>query len=84
MNVISHSLAARSIALLCTFGAAALAGPAATSRYYGRWTVNKNKPVSTAKGRTYQTIDIAPCSNDFCNVSVGDNGHCGAAQCKSS
>ena len=78
MNVVSHSLAALSIALVGTFGAAALAAPNATSPYYGRWTVNENQPVFTAKGRTYQTIDIAPCGNDFCGVSVGDKGQCGA------
>ena len=26
----------------------------------------------------YKTIDVAPCGSDFCGVSVGDNGACGA------
>lgn len=78
MKSLSHSLAALSIALLGTSGIAAVAAPAATSPYYGRWTVNEAKPLFTAKGRIYKTIDIAPCGNDFCGVSVADNGQCGA------
>ena len=78
MKALSHSLAALSIALVGSFGAAALAAPAATSPYYGRWTVDEVKPMFTVKGRTYKTIDIAPCGNDFCGVSVGDKGQCGA------
>ena len=77
MTALSHSLAALSIALVGSFGASALAAPAATSPYYGRWTVNEDKPVFTAKGRTYKVIDIAPCGKDFCGVSVGDRGQCG-------
>ena len=54
------------------------AGAAApSSPYFGRWTVNEAKPVFTAKGRMYKTIDIAPCGKDFCGVSVGDKGQCG-------
>lgn len=56
---------------------AAIAGPAATSPYYGRWTVSEDRPVFTARGRHYKTIDIAPCGNDFCGVSVNDKGVCG-------
>lgn len=44
----------------------------------GRWTVNEDKPVFTAKGRLYQTVDIAPCGKDLCGVSVGNGGQCAA------
>lgn len=47
-------------------------------RYYGRWTVADDQPVFSTRGREYKTIDIAPCSKDFCGVSVGDDGRCGA------
>jgi hypothetical protein len=45
--------------------------------YFGRWTVSDDKPVFTAKGMLYKTVDIAPCGNDFCGVSVDDKDHCG-------
>jgi hypothetical protein len=51
--------------------------PGATSPYYGRWTVDEARPVFTARGRLYKTIDVAPCGRDFCGVSVGDAGACG-------
>ena len=73
MKALFHSIAALSIGLFVAAPAVA-AGP---SPYYGRWTVNDTKPVFTAKGRMYQTIDIAPCGKDFCGVSVGDKGTCG-------
>ena len=72
MKALFHSIAALSIGL-----AAGPALAAAPSPYYGRWTVNEAKPVFTAKGRMYQTIDIAPCGKDFCGVSVGAKGQCG-------
>ena len=56
--------------------APATAGPAA-SLYDGRWTVSEDKPVFTARGRLYKTIDVAPCGRDFCGVSVDDSGKCG-------
>ena len=56
--------------------APAAAGPPA-SLYDGRWTVSEDKPVFTARGRMYKTIDIAPCGRDFCGVSVDDGGKCG-------
>ncbi len=56
----------------------AAVGPAKTSPLYGRWIVSDEKPVFTARGRMYKTIDIAPCGNDFCGVSVADTGKCGA------
>jgi hypothetical protein len=52
--------------------------PTNSSPYYGRWTVSEERPVYTARGRVYKTIDIAPCGRDFCGVSVADNGACGA------
>lgn len=65
--------------------ALALAGPAplaanapgSATPYYGRWTVSEDRPVFTAKGKLYKTIDIAPCGKDFCGVSVADTGKCG-------
>lgn len=50
---------------------------AATDEYYGRWTVSDKKPAYSSKGILYKTIDIAPCGNDFCGVSVGDDNACG-------
>ena len=73
MKALFHSIAALSIGLFSSIPALA----AGTSPYYGRWTVNEDKPVWTAKGRMYRTIDIAPCGRDFCGVSVGDKGQCG-------
>jgi hypothetical protein len=71
------------LALCCC--TAALAGSApvagvspASSPYYGRWTVDDESPVFTARGRLYKTIDVAPCGRDFCGVSVDDAGTCGA------
>ena len=58
-------------------GQPAGAGAARTSPYYGRWTVAEERPVFTARGRMYKTIDIAPCGRDFCGVSVDDAGRCG-------
>jgi hypothetical protein len=48
------------------------------SPYYGRWTVSGEKEVFSSRGKLYRTIDIAPCGNDFCGVSVAANGACGA------
>ena len=73
MKALFHSIAALSIGLFAAIPAAA----APTSPYYGRWTVNEDKPVFTAKGRMFRTIDIAPCGRDFCGVSVGEKGQCG-------
>lgn len=81
MTVLSQSRARLSIAAL---GAAMLAsaGPASAgataSLYNGRWTVDEENSVFTARGRAYKTIDVAPCGRDFCGVSVDDSGKCGA------
>lgn len=50
---------------------------AATDQYYGRWTVSDKKPAYSSKGILYKTIDIAPCGNDFCGISVADDNSCG-------
>ena len=50
---------------------------AATDQYYGRWTVSDKKPAYSSKGILYKTIDIAPCGEDFCGVSVADDNSCG-------
>jgi hypothetical protein len=59
---------------------AVLAAPAARASdvtYFGRWTVSDEKPDYSTKGLLYKTIDIAPCGNDFCGVSVDDKNGCG-------
>ena len=73
MKALFHSIAALSIGLFA--GVPALAAPA--SPYYGRWTINDNQAVFTARGRMYRTIDIAPCGKEFCGVSVAAKGGCG-------
>lgn len=50
---------------------------AAADQYYGRWTVSDKKPAYSSKGILYKTIDVAPCGNDLCGVSVGDDNSCG-------
>ena len=82
MPTLSQSLVRLSIIAAAGAGVFAATAPAsagrATSTYYGRWTVSEERPVFTARGRQYKTIDIAPCGKDFCGVSVDDNGRCGA------
>ena len=78
MPTLLHRTAIMSIGLIVGLSAAASAAPAARSPYYGRWTVAEDRPVFTARGKLYKTVDIAPCGNDFCGVSVADNGSCGA------
>ena len=83
MTALSQSLLRLSIqgplclVLLALTGPALAGGAAASSPYYGRWTVSENRPVFTARGRLYKTIDVARCGADFCGVSVGDKGACG-------
>lgn len=77
MKSLSHRLAVMSIAAAALIGSAAQAGPAATSPYYGRWVSSDSDRSFSARGRDYRTVDIAPCGNDFCGVSVGANGQCG-------
>ena len=78
MKALLHRTALLSIGLIVTASAVASAASAPRSPYYGRWTVSEERPVFTTKGRAYKTIDIAVCGNDFCGVSVGDDGKCGA------
>lgn len=56
-------------------GTAVKAAP--TSPYYGRWTVEDPQAPFSTRGREYKTVDVAPCGNNFCGVSVGANGRCG-------
>jgi hypothetical protein len=49
-----------------------------SSPYFGRWAIAEERPVYTARGAAYKMIDIAPCGRDFCGVSVGAGGVCGA------
>ena len=78
MSRLFHLAALLSIAPLALAASVATAGPApASSLYYGRWAVSEDRPVITARGREYKTIDLAPCGKDFCGVSVADNGRCG-------
>lgn len=76
------------LAVVALLFAATEAGPAAAkapesgpapvkSDWYGRWTVDEENPAFTARGRLYRTIDVGPCGNDFCGVSVSDKGACG-------
>jgi len=57
----------------------AVAGPAPSSPLYGRWSVSDDRPVFTVRGHLFKTIDIQPCGDDFCGVSVSDTGQCGAS-----
>lgn len=70
--------------LVSTIGTATLASPVLaagparlTSPFFSRWTVSEARPVFTARGRSYKTVDIAPCGGDFCGVSVSDADVCG-------
>ena len=74
---LSHRLIALSIGAL-TLAVGAQAAAPVSSGWYGRWVVAEENPAFTARGQVYKTVDIAPCGNDFCGVSVGDGGRCGA------
>ncbi len=78
MKALSHSIAKLSMMVFAIAGAAASAGAAVPSPYYGRWTVGEDHSAFTARGRQYKAIDIAPCGKDFCGVSLDENGRCGA------
>jgi hypothetical protein len=70
------------MSILISCGALCLVGQAnaaaSTSPYYGRWTVDEERPVFSARGIMYKTIDVAPCGKDFCGVSVDAKGKCSA------
>ena len=65
------------LALGLTLGLCGNAAQAATEQYYGRWTVSDEEPAYSSKGIRYKTIDVAPCGEDFCGVSVGEDNSCG-------
>ncbi len=71
----SYSIVLASFSLALSLGAnLALAD---MGQIYGRWTVKDEKPAYSAKGKLYKTIDVAPCGNDFCGVSVDYANACG-------
>ncbi len=65
------------LALGLTLGLCGNAAQAATEQYYGRWTVSDEEPAYSSKGIRYKTIDVAPCGEDFCGISVGEDNSCG-------
>jgi hypothetical protein len=71
---LTHSILLASLGLAMTWGASMARADAS---YFGRWTVSDEKPVFSAKGKFYKTIDIAACGADFCGVAVSDGGECG-------
>lgn len=72
-----HTHIAARLTLVLFFSLSGTLAHAATEQYYGRWTVSDEKPAYSSKGILYQTIDIAPCGNDFCGISVADDKSCG-------
>lgn len=65
-----------SLGMTASMAQAAAAGTG--SPYFGRWTIENKEDQFSAKGRSYKTIDIAPCGKDFCGVSVNTaSGTCG-------
>ena len=78
MQLICGAVALAGAAHLAAGSPSAVSGAASgTSPYFGRWAVSEDRPVFTARGRLYKTIDVAPCGRDFCGVSVDDQGRCG-------
>lgn len=74
-----HSILRATLGLALSLGAnAAMATNVPGVSYFGRWTVSDDKPEYSSKGVVYKTVDIAPCGNDFCGVSVDDKNNCGA------
>ncbi|QQR37244.1 hypothetical protein JI749_06430 [Devosia oryziradicis] len=65
------------LALGLALGLCGNAAQAATEQYYGRWTVSDEEPAYSSKGIRYKTIDVAPCGEDFCGISVGEDNSCG-------
>ena len=73
MQLICGAVALAGAAHLAAGSPSAASGAASgTSPYFGRWAVSEDRPVFTARGRLYKTIDVAPCGRDFCGVSVDD------------
>jgi hypothetical protein len=84
MSILSHFQTRLSIGLL--LGSLSIAGPwqvavaeapQSFSPYYGRWTVDEDKPNFSKRGLDYKMIDIAPCGKNFCGVSINASGTCG-------
>lgn len=46
--------------------------------YMGRWVIDDPTDKFSENGRLYRIVDIAPCGNDFCGVSVGEQSSCGS------
>src|SRR5690349_17617859 len=70
----THTIASLTLGLgLSLCGNAAYAA----TDLYGRWTVSDDKPAYSAKGMLYKTIDVVPCGDGFCGVSVADDNACG-------
>ena len=65
------------LALGLIFSLSGTLAHAAMDQYYGRWTVGDEKPAYSSKGILYRTIDIAPCGEDFCGISVAKDNSCG-------
>ncbi len=85
MRFLSHATSRLSISLgaaLTLLGLAsadiAVAAAPAASPYFGRWTVEDREAPFSSRGIEYKSVDIAPCGNDFCGVSVSPQGRCGA------
>jgi hypothetical protein len=81
-NLIRHKSAFKpaTVAILGLGASLALADAAlaSDSPYFGRWTFNGAKDQKfSAKGMAYKTIDVAPCGDNFCGVSVAADGTCG-------
>ena len=72
---LSHRAVA--LSMLATFASGSAAYASSDASYLGRWTVADDKPVYSARGILYKTVDVAPCGRDYCGVSVGKNGACG-------
>ena len=75
MMKLSHRAVA--LSMLATFASGSAAYASSDASYLGRWTVADDKPVYSARGILYKTVDVAPCGRDYCGVSVGKNGACG-------
>lgn len=81
MANLSHRVSRLSMtacALIALAGAAPASAAMGSSQYLGRWTVSDDNPVFSRRGLQYKTFDVAACGGDFCGVSVGPGGACGA------
>ncbi|MBG1230910.1 hypothetical protein [Aestuariivirga litoralis] len=74
-NILRHAILG--VSLLVAATSAAKFANADESPFFGRWTVPDKNEKFSSKGLMYKTFDVAPCTNDFCGVSVGEDGTCG-------